>query len=130
MLKKVIILPVLISLLQMPFLQNSYADSSKIFLRIEVISSKGIQKQWSLKCGPLGGSHPNKLKACSFLSTTKGKSALFLKDGENCTQIYGGSASATIKGRYEKKKIDLTIDRSDGCKIQSWDRLIQILRLT
>ena len=113
----------------MPFLQNSFADSSKVFLRIEVVSSKGIQKQWSLACGPTGGNHPNKIKACKFLNSSKGKLALFVENEENCTQIYGGSASATIKGRYQDKKVELILDRSDGCGVAAWDRLIQILRL-
>jgi hypothetical protein len=106
------------------------AAQSKIFLKIEVISSKGVQKQWSLTCGPTGGNHPNKVKVCKFLSSNKGKLALFVESREDCTQIYGGSASATIKGRYQDKKVELILDRSDGCGIESWDRLIQILRLT
>jgi len=116
--------------LQIAGTHNAQAAPSKIFLKIEVISSKGVQKQWSLTCGPTGGNHPNKVKACKFLGSNKGRSALFFEDGENCTQIYGGSASATIKGRYQDKKVTLILDRSDGCGIGSWDGLIQILRLT
>jgi hypothetical protein len=127
-LKKLAIIQVIISLLQIASLQFSYADSSKIFLRIEVISSKGVQHQWSLKCEPLGGNHPAKLKACRFLLTNKGKSAIFFEEKDNCAMMYGGSATATIKGRFENRKIDIHLDRSDGCRIKSWNDLIYLLR--
>ena len=128
MLKKFTIVQIVISLLQIAFLQFTHADSSKIFLRIEVVSSKGVQHNWSLKCEPLGGNHPGKLKACRFLLTSKGKSAVFFEEIDNCNMLYGGSATATIKGRYENRKVDLHLDRSDGCGVASWNRLINVLR--
>ena len=128
MLKRFVIIQIVISLLQIAFLQSTFADSSKIFLRIEVVSSKSVQHQWSLKCEPLGGNHPAKLKACRFLLTNKGKSAIFFEEKDNCTMLYGGSATAIIKGRYENRKVDIHLDRSDGCGVDSWNHLINLLR--
>ena len=128
MLKKLVIIQVMISLLQITFQQFAYADSSKIVLRIEVVSSKGVQHQWSLKCEPLGGNHPAKLKACRYLLTSKGKSAIFFEEKDSCTMLYGGSATARIIGRFEKRKVDVHLDRSDGCRIKSWNDLIYLLR--
>jgi hypothetical protein len=106
-----------------------YAAPSKIFLRLEVISSNNVEKKWTLKCGPTGGNHPYKNQACKFLLSSAGKKALFPQRAETCTQIFGGSATATITGRYRDAALKLDLDRRDGCGINSWDQLIKILRV-
>jgi hypothetical protein len=107
----------------------AYAEPSKIFLRLEVTSSKQVEKIWTLKCAPNGGNHPIKGQACNFLLSNAGKKAIFPQRAENCTQIFGGSATATITGRYQDSRIKLDLDRRDGCGINSWDQLIKILRV-
>jgi hypothetical protein len=104
------------------------ADTNKTSLRLEIISSKGAKKNWTLKCAPTGGSHPNKIKACNFLLSKNGEKALFSKKSESCTQIFGGSATASIIGRYESRQIKLLLDRRDGCSIETWNKLMLVLR--
>jgi hypothetical protein len=107
----------------------AYAVPSKIFLKLEVTSSKNVKKKWTLKCAPNGGNHPNKIQACNYLLSNKGEKALFPQIAKTCTQIFGGSATATITGRYEETALKLDLDRRDGCGIDSWDHLIKVLRV-
>lgn len=119
---------VVVSALLLSSFQDANADVSKIFLRIDVTYSNDKTKKWTLKCGPTGGNHPYRQKSCNFLLSKRGKSALFPKQVEACTKIFGGTAIAAINGRFENTQINLNLDRKDGCGIKIWDGLIQILR--
>ena len=128
MLQKSKISAVVISALSLSSFPDANADVSKIFLRIDVTYSNNKTKKWTLKCGPTGGNHPYRQKSCNFLLSKQGKSALFQKQPEVCTNIFGGTAVASINGRFENTRIMLNLDRKDGCGIKTWDSLIQILR--
>jgi hypothetical protein len=119
---------VVISTLLLSSFQYANADVSKIFLRIDVTYSNNKTKKWTLKCGPTGGNHPYRQKSCNFLLSEQGKSVLFPKQVEACTKVFGGTAVAAINGRFENTRIKLNLDRKDGCGIETWDSLIQILR--
>ncbi len=41
-----------------------------------------------------------------------------------CTEIYGGPALAHITGTLDSEAVDTTINRTDGCGIDDWDRLL------
>lgn len=47
--------------------------------------------------------------------------------GQVCAQIYGGPERARISGVVEGEKVDLSLSRSDSCKIAQWDRLSWLL---
>jgi len=81
-----------------------------------------------VNCNPNGGNHPAVAKSCNLLESTRGKSLLFPKTKDICTQIYGGAAKASIKGKYGEAKVALTLSREDGCKIKQWDNLLTLLR--
>jgi hypothetical protein len=117
-----------ISALLLSSFQDANADASKIFLSIDVTYSNKKTKKWTLRCGPTGGNHPYRQKSCNFLLSKQGKTALFPKQVEACTKIFGGTAVASINGRFENTRIMLNLDRKDGCGIETWDSLIQILR--
>jgi hypothetical protein len=39
-----------------------------------------------------------------------------------CTQIYGGEATARVRGRLRGKSVDARFELSNGCEIERWDR--------
>ena len=45
-----------------------------------------------------------------------------------CTQIYGGPATATIRGTLHGEELDVRLDRSNGCAIDRWDRFAWLLQ--
>jgi hypothetical protein len=44
-------------------------------------------------------------------------------DDQACAQIYGGPQHVTIKGSVDGALVDVSIDRSDGCGIDDWQRV-------
>ncbi len=44
-----------------------------------------------------------------------------------CTEAYGGPQRARITGTIGHRRVDVTIDRSDGCGIDDWNRLRRLL---
>jgi hypothetical protein len=41
-----------------------------------------------------------------------------------CTEIYGGPDLATIVGTHDGDTVNTTVDRSNGCGIDDWERLL------
>jgi hypothetical protein len=39
-----------------------------------------------------------------------------------CTQIFGGPATARVRGDLRGESVDARFDRTDGCEIERWDR--------
>lgn len=102
--------------------------SSAVSLQVKISGEDKKTFSWILKCQPNSGSHPKVSTACKFLNTPAGKKAILeLPKNEMCTQIYGGAITARIFGDFRGKKINLRLDRKDGCKIAQWDSLMKVL---
>ncbi len=41
-----------------------------------------------------------------------------------CTEIYGGPQIAHIEGTLEGREVETSVDRTNGCGIDEWDRLL------
>ncbi|MFJ9021676.1 SSI family serine proteinase inhibitor [Streptomyces sp. NPDC102259] len=85
---------------------------------------------FDLYCHPDGGSHPDVASACSAVDrdTRWGRDAFApVPDGGVCTMRYGGPATAHVTGRWAGRPVDATYDRSNGCQIERWDRLVPLL---
>ncbi|MEX1357471.1 MAG: SSI family serine proteinase inhibitor [Gaiellaceae bacterium] len=85
-------------------------------------SDAGGAKRWTLRCGPLGGTHPNRARACKRLSTLVNPFRPVPKDMA-CTQIYGGPEEALITGTFRGRTIKARFNRTDGCQIERWSRV-------
>jgi hypothetical protein len=44
-----------------------------------------------------------------------------------CTQIYGGPQTARITGRIGARRVDRPLERTDGCRIDEWDRIVPLV---
>jgi hypothetical protein len=44
-----------------------------------------------------------------------------------CTQLYGGPEEAHVTGTLRGERVDLTIDRADGCGIAAYEALFEAL---
>ncbi|WP_327183938.1 SSI family serine proteinase inhibitor [Streptomyces sp. NBC_01334] len=85
---------------------------------------------FELYCHPGGGSHPDVGSACRAVdrNTRWGRDAFATAaDGGVCTMRYGGPATAHVTGRWAGRPVDATYDRSNGCQIERWDRLVPLL---
>ena len=80
----------------------------------------GLQRQWTLRCDPPGGTLPNPSRACGSLSAELLKP---LPRDTICTQIYGGPQAAHVRGSLDGRPIDARFGRTNGCEIHQWNQL-------
>ncbi|NLU67800.1 SSI family serine proteinase inhibitor [Streptomyces sp. HNM0574] len=85
---------------------------------------------YRLECEPPGGDHPRAEAACAaLLDASRGDRDPFrpVHPDENCTKIYGGSATAHIRGTWRGREVDAHFKRTDGCETARWDALVPAL---
>ncbi|MEV5433522.1 SSI family serine proteinase inhibitor [Streptomyces sp. NPDC052701] len=93
-------------------------------------AGRGVDGTFELYCRPGGGSHPDPDGACGAVerNTLWGRDVFApVPEGSVCTMQYGGSATARVTGTWAGRPVDATYDRSDGCEIDRWDRLVPLL---
>ncbi|WP_052032472.1 SSI family serine proteinase inhibitor [Streptomyces viridochromogenes] len=87
-------------------------------------------RTYQLYCHPGGGDHPDVGGACAALErgTRWGKDAFApVPGGSFCTMQYGGPATAHVTGTWAGRPVNARYDRTDGCQIARWDRLVPLL---
>ncbi|WP_217235882.1 SSI family serine proteinase inhibitor [Streptomyces sp. AC555_RSS877] len=85
---------------------------------------------YEVDCHPGGGSHPDAGGACAVVerNTRWGKDAFAAVPRDSvCTMQYGGPATAHVTGTWAGRPVDARFDRSNGCEIGRWDRLVPLL---
>ncbi|MFI5684641.1 SSI family serine proteinase inhibitor [Streptomyces sp. NPDC051636] len=90
----------------------------------------GRDGTYQVSCHPGGGSHPDVGGACRVLdrNTRWGRDAFApVAPDSVCTMLYGGPATARVTGTWAGRPVDATYDRSNGCEIARWDRLVPLL---
>ncbi|MFI9828449.1 SSI family serine proteinase inhibitor [Streptomyces sp. NPDC051913] len=90
----------------------------------------GEDGTFELYCHPGGGTHPDADRACAALDrgTRWGKDAFApVPDDSVCTMQYGGPATAHVTGTWAGRPVEATYDRSNGCEIGRWDRMVPVL---
>ncbi|MFG3099954.1 SSI family serine proteinase inhibitor [Streptomyces sp. NPDC048182] len=90
----------------------------------------GVDGTYVLYCHPGGGSHPDPAGACDALErNTRWGVDTFgpVPEGAVCTMQYGGPATAHVTGTWAGRAVDATYDRSNGCEIGRWDRMVPLL---
>lgn len=100
---------------------------SATVLTVTVTPKSGADpREWTLKCDPPGGSHPDAKKACAALTKAEHP---FKPTPKNrmCTQIYGGPQQAKIHGTWQGTKVDASYSRKNGCEINRWNALKPVL---
>ncbi|MEU2420491.1 SSI family serine proteinase inhibitor [Streptomyces sp. NPDC007851] len=90
----------------------------------------GRDGTYELSCHPGAGSHPDVNGACRVLdrNTRWGRDTFApVAPGTTCTMRYGGPATAHVTGTWAGRPVDATYDRSNGCEIGRWNRLVPLL---
>lgn len=85
---------------------------------------------YELYCHPGGGTHPDVGGACQAVGrNTRWGTDPFAPVPPNsiCTMIYGGPATAHVTGTWAGRPVDATYDRSNGCEISRWNRMVPLL---
>ncbi|MEU0003893.1 SSI family serine proteinase inhibitor [Streptomyces sp. NPDC006314] len=90
----------------------------------------GRDGTYELSCHPGAGRHPDVAGACRMLDTHTqwGRDPFApVPPDSTCTLIYGGPATAHVIGTWAGRPVDATYDRSNGCEIGRWDRMVPLL---
>ena len=82
----------------------------------------GHGRTWTLTCGPVGGTHPQRARACRQLAAVPAPFAPAPEDVV-CTEIFGGPQEALVRGRFRGRRVWVRFSREDGCQIARWDRI-------
>jgi len=107
--------------------QHRSTQASATDLTVSVTAKPGAKpREWTLKCDPPGGSHPDAKKACAALAKAKSPFKATPKN-RMCTQIFGGPQQAKIDGTWHGAKVDATYSRKNGCEIDRWNAIRTVL---
>ena len=88
-------------------------------LTVTVKWAPGLTDRWTLQCDPVGGTHPNRARACALLDSL---AAPFsdAPTGVACTMQYSGPERASVVGQWRGEQVDTAFDRTDGCATARW----------
>ena len=80
--------------------------------------------RWTLRCDPLGGTHPRRAAVCRELGRL-GWRAFQADASQNmaCAELYGGPQVAIVSGRVDGRWVWVRLSRIDGCQIERWGRV-------
>jgi hypothetical protein len=90
----------------------------------------GADGTYELHCHPDRGSHPDPDGACAVLDqdTRWGRDTFApVPEGSVCTMQYGGPATAHVTGTWAGRPVDARYDRSNGCQVSRWNRMVPLL---
>ncbi|QHA05655.1 hypothetical protein GQF42_22335 [Streptomyces broussonetiae] len=93
-------------------------------------AGSGRDGTYELFCHPDSGTHPDPAGTCRALDgqTRWGQDTFApVEPGSTCTMIYGGPATAHVTGTWAGRPVDAVYDRSNGCEIGRWDRMVPLL---
>jgi hypothetical protein len=95
-------------------------------LTVTVDPGDGDSVQWSLECGPPGGTHPDPEAACAAIEANLDVLEPLPAD-VICTEIYGGPETARVEGLWEGERVVVSLSRTNGCEIDRWDRWLPVV---
>ena len=99
--------------------------ASKVALVIQVAGKPGAAAhRWTLRCDPVGGTHPNPAAACHALMHAKRPFAPLPKN-QMCPMIVAGPETAHISGTWFGRHIDTNFNQT-GCGNLRWNKIGQV----
>lgn len=84
-------------------------------------------EEWTLTCGPAGGTHPDPEAACAALEEVDSDVLSPVPPDTPCTMIYGGPQTATVAGTWQGEPLEAEFSRENGCEIARWDAMVDVL---
>jgi hypothetical protein len=104
--------------------------SSATALTITYIEDSGRPTErvrWTLRCDPVGGSHPRRAAVCRELGRLGWRAFRPTPRDTVCAEIYGGPQVAIVSGRVDGRWVWVRLSRIDGCEIERWGRVRGLL---
>ncbi|MET8827540.1 SSI family serine proteinase inhibitor [Streptomyces sp. NPDC004610] len=99
-------------------------------LDVTLKDADGKVTSYDVSCAPDGGSHADVRGACAAVEreAAAGRDPFApVAAGSACTMLYGGTATAQVTGTWSGRRVDAQFDRTNGCEIDRWNRLVPLL---
>lgn len=77
---------------------------------------------YTLRCNPVGGTHPKRTAACRQLARLGRSTLRPVPPDMACTEIYGGPSVVIVTGVIDGRLVWAKLRRDDGCQIARWER--------
>lgn len=87
----------------------------------------GEASEWTVTCDPAGGTIGDPKAACETLDAVTPRDVDPVPKDARCTMVYGGPQTATITGRWDGTRVDLSFSRQNGCEIARWNTMDPVL---
>jgi hypothetical protein len=106
--------------------QSDQPDELTAHLTIDVMRNpKAKEKSKVLICP---GRTPRERDVCAALDVVAPRVFNPVPDDRVCTMIYGGPATATIRGTFQDDLANASFNQSNGCEIGRWNQILPVLR--
>jgi hypothetical protein len=99
------------------------SPSATLTITVRAQGPAGPAKVWTLRCDPAGGTLPRPAVACRRLKAFRTNPFAATPPGMACTEVYGGPATATVRGTFRGRPVRATFSKRDGCAIARWNRV-------
>ncbi len=76
----------------------------------------------TLRCDPVGGTHPKRTSACDQLRRLGWTTLRPVPPDTACTEIYGGPQVVVVTGLIDGRRVWVKLRRDNGCEIDRWQR--------
>jgi hypothetical protein len=83
--------------------------------------------RWTLRCDPVGGTHPRRAAVCRDLARLGWRVFRPPAPGTACAELYGGPQAALVTGTVGGRRVWARLNRIDGCQIARWSRVPGLL---
>jgi hypothetical protein len=114
------------------------AKSDYLSITVQGAGDPGRNRTYSLFCHPAGGTHPQPQAACEAVDAARADDERARRapaagpfapvpSEAICTMVHGGPATARITGIWHGRSVNAHFDRSNGCEMSRWDRLVPAL---
>lgn len=82
----------------------------------------GTESRYSLRCDPLGGTHPTRAAACRGLARLGRSIFRPVPPDMVCAELFGGPDTALVIGTVGGRPVWARFARDDACQIERWNR--------
>jgi len=96
------------------------ADEADLTVTVRPEGPDGPPETRRIQCGELGQGATS--SDCRRLASVTLKQLEPVPRLTACTEIYGGPATARVRGTLRGERVDARFDRTNGCEIERWDR--------
>jgi len=95
-------------------------------LTIGVIKERDANRETAVLICPGRTSHERNI--CAALDVVAPKVFRPVSPERVCTALYGGPATATVRGTYEDDLVNASFNQTNGCEIARWKQIVPVLR--